>query len=120
MSFFDFLFGRPTPPAAPPLARMPAGMRDHRAMPSDSAKAAKERLQIVIARERADVKRAEFMPKLQHDLLEVIRRYFEIDDKKMQVQLQNDDQRQVLEINVELPPPTLAAARGVVPVPAPA
>ncbi|WGF86626.1 cell division topological specificity factor MinE [Marinivivus vitaminiproducens] len=93
MGIFNYIFGRGDTPATPPPS------------PSKgSASAAKERLQIVIAKERDDTRRHDILPKLQEELLDVMRRYFEIDDKKMQVTLQNQDEIQVLEINVELPP----------------
>lgn len=93
MGIFNYIFGRGDTPATPPPSST-----------TGSASAAKERLQIVIAKERDDARRADILPKLQQEILDVMRRYFEIDDKKMQVTLQNQEEIQVLEINVELPP----------------
>lgn len=93
MGIFNYIFGRGDTPATPPPSSS-----------AGSASAAKERLQIVIAKERDDARRADILPKLQQEILDVMRRYFEIDDKKMQVTLQNQEEIQVLEINVELPP----------------
>ncbi len=68
-----------------------------------SAKLAKERLQIIIAHERAQTRRGhDFLPKLEKELLEVIRRYVEISDEAVKVKLDHDDGVEVLELNIVL------------------
>lgn len=68
-----------------------------------SADAAKERLQILLAHERAGTSQPAYMPQLHRDILKVICKYVEIDDEKLTVQFENIDSVSVLEVNVELP-----------------
>ena len=76
-----------------------------------SAATAKERLQIVLAHERSDRSSPDFLPRLQKDLLEVIKRYVPIDEEKLAVKLQRENGCSLLEVNVELPIHPAAAAR---------
>ncbi len=68
-----------------------------------SARLAKERLQVVIAHQRTTRSRHEFMPDLQREVLAVIRKYIEVDDQQVQVQLEKDGDCEVLELNITLP-----------------
>ncbi|MFZ5467358.1 MAG: cell division topological specificity factor MinE [Pseudomonadota bacterium] len=69
-----------------------------------SAKLAKERLQIIIAHERAQTRGGhDFLPKLEKELLEVIRRYVEVSDEAVKVKLDREDGVEVLELNIILP-----------------
>jgi cell division topological specificity factor len=68
---------------------------------------AKERLQIVLAHERASRDTPDFLPALQRELLEVIGRYVEIKDDLVRVKLgRQSGDTSILEINVELDPST--------------
>ena len=71
----------------------------------ESAAVAKERLQIVLAHERARRGAPEFLPRLQRELLEVVGRYVEIGDDALIVALDRHGETSVLEINVELDRP---------------
>lgn len=75
-------------------------------MRDKSASTAKERLQIVISHQRLeDTVQHEFLPKLRQELIEVVRRYIEVDDlDDIQVQLQKQGNCSILELNVTLPP----------------
>jgi len=68
-----------------------------------SASIAKERLQIIVAHERNTRDQPDYLPELQQELLEVIRRYVAIRDDQVQVQLDRNDSCSVLELNVTLP-----------------
>ena len=68
-----------------------------------SADAAKERLQILLAHERAGLAGADFLPKLQREIIDVIRKYVEVDDERVQVTLDREQNLSVLEVNIELP-----------------
>ncbi|MBK1668734.1 cell division topological specificity factor MinE [Rhodovibrio sodomensis] len=69
-----------------------------------SAPAARERLQILLAHERAGREGgADFLPQLQRELLQVVKKYVQIDDDKVQVQLDRQGDVATLEVNVELP-----------------
>ena len=72
----------------------------HRRPPS--ADTAKQRLQLVIAHDKGSGG-YEFLPLLQRELLEVIRKYVEIDVRKVKVDIERGDQMSILELNVELP-----------------
>ena len=87
MSLLDLLFGKKKPTAA----------------------VAKERLQIILAHERAtldndgDNKTPEWLPDLQQELLAVIAKYIKIDQEALTVNLEKRDNLELLEINVTLP-----------------
>lgn len=68
-----------------------------------SASIAKERLQILVAHERSERHQPEYMVDLQKDLLAVIRKYVNIDPSAISVNLEQDENREVLELNIVLP-----------------
>lgn len=68
-----------------------------------TAPAARERLQILLAHERAGNSQPDYLPQLHRDLLEVIGRYIEIDQDKISVEFENSGTVSMLEVNVELP-----------------
>lgn len=69
----------------------------------NSASIAKERLQIVVAHERLQRSGPDYLPLLQKDILEVIRRYVPIDPGDVRVNLEKDGDYSVLELNISLP-----------------
>ncbi len=88
MSILDILWGRKKPTAI----------------------VAKERLQIILAHERAtlnpdgDQSRApSWLPDLQKELVDVIAKYIRIDPEALKVHLEKRDNMELLEINVTLP-----------------
>jgi len=74
-----------------------------KAKKKSSASVAKERLQIIVAHERTQRDQPDYLPQLQQDLLQVIRKYIPIDDEMVQVSLDKNDQCAVLELNITLP-----------------
>ena len=76
-----------------------------------AAATARDRLQIVLAHERADRNAPDFLPQLQKELLEVIKKYVSIDDDKVAVKLERESGCSMLEVNVELPAPRKGASR---------
>ena len=70
-----------------------------------TAQTAKDRLQIVLAHERQDRSQPEYLPLLQKDILEVIRKYIEVASDKVEVRLQRGERISTLEIGIELPAP---------------
>ncbi|MGJ8514969.1 cell division topological specificity factor MinE [Carnimonas bestiolae] len=68
-----------------------------------SASVAKERLQIIVAHQRGQRGQPDYMPMLERELLEVIRRYVEVDDDAINISLDRDADCSVLELNVTLP-----------------
>ncbi|HUC67022.1 MAG TPA: cell division topological specificity factor MinE [Stellaceae bacterium] len=81
MSLFDFFF--PKRPA--------------------TASIAKERLQIVLAHERAGRESPDFLPRLQRELLAVVTKYVAVHEDMIRVNLGKAGSASVLEINVEMP-----------------
>jgi cell division topological specificity factor len=71
----------------------------------DSAKLAKDRLQIVVARERASTgdRVQSYLPQLQQELLQVIAKYEKLDLEQVSVMLDRKGDAEVLEINIVLP-----------------
>ncbi len=68
-----------------------------------SAYQAKERLQIVMAHERAGRDAPDFLPLLQKELLEVIAKYVDVDQNRVEVKLDRNNDFSTLEVNIELP-----------------
>lgn len=81
MSIFDFFRPRPQP----------------------SATAAKERLQILLAHERATASAPEYLPKLQQEIIDLVTKYVQVADDKISVHYANSGSVSTLEVNVELP-----------------
>jgi cell division topological specificity factor len=67
-----------------------------------TATVAKERLQIVLAHERARRDAPDFLPVMQHELLMVVAKYFHVQDDMIKIQVEKLGETSVLEINVEL------------------
>ncbi len=68
-----------------------------------TASIAKERLQIIVAHERGQREQPDYLPQLQQELLAVIRKYVQISDDMVQVEVDRTDSCSVLELNVTLP-----------------
>jgi cell division topological specificity factor len=69
-----------------------------------SAAVAKERLQIIVARERVPRGAPDYLPLLKEELLNVIRKYVAIDPDAVKIQLDREGDCEVLELNVILQP----------------
>lgn len=70
---------------------------------TNTANVAKERLQIIVAHERGQREQPDYLPQLQQELLEVIRKYVQISDDMVQVEVDRNESCSVLELNVTLP-----------------
>lgn len=81
MGMFDFLFPKP----------------------QKSANVAKERLRIIVAQERKDRGAPDYLPLLRRELLEVIRKYVNIDPDAVNVHVEKEGEHEVLELSVALP-----------------
>jgi cell division topological specificity factor len=68
-----------------------------------SASLAKERLRIIVAQERSARDAPDYLPTLKRELLEVIRKYVNVDPEAVNVQLEREDGHEVLELSVALP-----------------
>lgn len=67
-----------------------------------SASLAKERLQVIVAHERGARKAPKYLPKMQQEIIEVIKKYIAIDDSQVSVKLDNNNNHSILELNVSL------------------
>ena len=74
-----------------------------------SAVVARERLQIILARERVDRSGPDYLPALKREILEVVAKYVAIDVEQVQVNLQREGNCEILELNISLPEPPPAA-----------
>lgn len=75
-----------------------------RSRPKDSsAVTAKDRLQVLIAHERTDRDGPDYLPLLKKDILAVIKKYVDIGEEQVVVQLDSQDDCEVLELNITLP-----------------
>ncbi|MGD8560002.1 MAG: cell division topological specificity factor MinE [Gammaproteobacteria bacterium] len=68
-----------------------------------SATVAKERLQIILAREHSDRNAPDYFPELKKDILEVVAKYITVDLDHIQVHLDKDGDTDILELNIILP-----------------
>jgi cell division topological specificity factor len=72
-----------------------------------SANVAKERLQIILAHERATritgTVPPDYLEALQRDVLAVVRKYIDIDPNDIQINLEREENLEILEVKIELP-----------------
>ena len=79
------------------------GLFDFLKAKKTTAETAKNRLQIIIARERSSRGAPDYLPLLRRELLEVIRKYVNVDVDAVKVDLIKDGDHDVLDISVALP-----------------
>ncbi|MGZ8928955.1 MAG: cell division topological specificity factor MinE [Methylobacter sp.] len=70
---------------------------------ASSASLAKERLQILVAHERSSRNQPSYLPQLQQELLEVIRKYVNVGQDAISVNFEQNDTQETLELNIVLP-----------------
>jgi cell division topological specificity factor len=72
-----------------------------------TASVAKDRLSVIVARERVGTRvGADYLPQLQQELLAVLAKYERIDLQQVSVKLDRSGDCDVLELDVFLPPAT--------------
>jgi len=74
-----------------------------------SAPVARERLQILLAHERAMTGNADLLATIQQEILAVIERHVTVDRDKVQIKLERGDPVSTLEVDIEIPTPLGAA-----------
>ena len=67
-----------------------------------TASLAKERLQIIVAHQRSH-QQVDYLPALQREILEVIKKYVKIKEENVRVELERTGDCSVLELNITLP-----------------
>lgn len=68
-----------------------------------TASVAKERLQILVAHERAARDGLDYLPALQEELLAVIQKYVHVGREAVQIEVDRDGDCEILELNITLP-----------------
>jgi cell division topological specificity factor len=75
-----------------------------------SAPVARERLQVLLAHERAFVGKSDLLTVLQEEIIAVIARHVAIERERVQIKLDRGDPISILEIDVEVPSAAAIAA----------
>jgi cell division topological specificity factor len=70
---------------------------------ASTASLAKERLQILVAHERTSRNQPSYLPQMQKELLEVIRKYINVGQDAISVSFEQDEEQETLELNIVLP-----------------
>lgn len=68
-----------------------------------SAAVAKERLQILVSHERASRGAPSWLPDLKNDILEVVKKYVEVEPEAISFKVGREENRELLELNIALP-----------------
>jgi len=72
--------------------------------PKSTASLAKERLQVIVAHQRAGrANGPDYLPRLQQEVLAVIRKYVTVADDAIRMHVERDGGIEVLELNIVLP-----------------
>lgn len=80
------------------------GLFDFLLAKKPTAAIAKDRLRIIVAHERSGRGNSpDYLPMLQRELLEVIRKYVKVEDEAVKVDLISEGDNKVLDISVSLP-----------------
>lgn len=74
-----------------------------RSQKKNSAQVAKERLQVIVARERTHREGPDYLPQLQDEILKVVRKFVQVPDDAVSIHVERDGTCEVLELNVTLP-----------------
>ena len=85
------------------------GLFDFLTAKKNTASIAKDRLRIIVAQERTSRGAPDYLPLLQRELLEVIRKYVNVDSDAVKVDLHKDGDSELLDISVQLPEKPAAA-----------
>jgi cell division topological specificity factor len=70
---------------------------------SPSAPAARERLQVLLAHERASVGGSDLVTKLREEILRVISKHMQVDDDKVSVTMERGAKMSTLAVDIEIP-----------------
>lgn len=71
--------------------------------PSQSAPAARERLQVLLAHERVSTGDSDLVTKLRDEILRVISKHMQIDDDKVSVKMERGAKMSTLAVDIEIP-----------------
>jgi cell division topological specificity factor len=68
-----------------------------------SAPMARERLQVLLAHERASLGKSDLVAILREEIIAVIAKHIQVDSEKVNVKMDRDEKVSTLEIDVEIP-----------------
>jgi cell division topological specificity factor len=72
--------------------------------PKSTARLAKERLQVIVAHQRSGrANGPDYLPRLQQEVLAVIRKYVAVGDDAIRMHIEREGGLEVLELNITLP-----------------
>lgn len=71
--------------------------------PKGTASLARERLTILVSQARSNRDAPDYLPVLRKELLEVIRKYVNVDSDAVTVKMQKDGNQDIFELSVTLP-----------------
>jgi cell division topological specificity factor len=71
--------------------------------PEPTAGLAKERLRIIVAQERSTRGAPDYLATMRNELLEVIKKYVNVDIDAININVERDGSHEVLELSVALP-----------------
>lgn len=74
--------------------------------PAGTATLARERLTILVSQARSNRGAPDYLPVLRKELLEVIRKYVNVDSDAVTVKMQTDGNQDIFELSVTLPDKT--------------
>ena len=74
-----------------------------RSRKTNTASVAKQRLQILVAHERASRNQPSYLPKMQQELLAVIRKYVHVDEEAISISFEQNGNEETLELNIVFP-----------------
>lgn len=75
-----------------------------------SAPTARERLQVLLAHERASVGHSDLVAKLREEILAVIAKHVQVDGDKVSVKMDRGENVSTLEVDIEIPLKAVRAA----------
>jgi cell division topological specificity factor len=76
-----------------------------------SAPVARERLQILLAHERASHGQSDLLTKLRDEILSVVAKHIAVDQDQVRVKMERGDKVSTLDIDIEVPHTILAVTR---------
>ncbi|MDW2982113.1 MAG: cell division topological specificity factor MinE [Rhodanobacter sp.] len=71
--------------------------------PEATASVARERLRIIVAQERSTRGAPDYLPMMRNELLEVIKKYVQVDIDAININVERDSGQEILELSVTLP-----------------
>ena len=74
-----------------------------RSSANNTASTARERLQVIVAHQRAERSQPDYLPEMREEILAVIRKYVKVEQDQVTVQMDKIGDCSVLELNVTLP-----------------